>query len=222
MRRLPGAARDPLVAINIRNCYNETDILSAFWDYSVSSRGKGRSRGVLIMVLEVESRDKQYALDVVNVILCDLKLEGDPYFKIRNHRLWWMVYFAVTAICFVASLLLSILYRSLPLGICSAVFGFCAVHAYGYIYSSARIMKDLLGRGRLTYTFGKEGVECDNHEKQKMSFQWDYFRYIKLYGTGMFFIPKKKAASILAVPVSYEKEVRSFLRENEIPLDFFV
>ena len=82
-------------------------------------------------------------------------------------------------------------------------------------------MKELLEKGVLTYTFSKDGVECDNHEKQKMTFEWDYFRYIKRYGTGLFFIPKKKAASILAVPIIYENQVRSFLQENEIQLDFY-
>ena len=173
------------------------------------------------MVLEVGKRDKQYALDVVNVILCDLKLEEDPYFKIRNYRMHWIVYFVFAVAFFFASLLFTIYSKSIILGICTGILVFCVVRAYVYIYSSGKIMKDLLNKGHMTYTFSKDGVECDNHEKQKMSFQWDFFRYIKLYGTGIFFIPKKKASHILVIPIQYFNEVRSFIQENGIQLEMY-
>ena len=83
------------------------------------------------------------------------------------------------------------------------------------------IMKQLLKRGRTTYTFSKEGIEYDNHNMQKVTYQWDYFRYIKLYGTGMFFIPKKKASPILEIPVRYENEIMNYMRDNGILLDEF-
>ena len=160
------------------------------------------------MIIEVENRDKEYALDVTNVILCDLKLEEDPWFKIRNHRRHWIIYFVSTTVCFIASMIYVICFKSIILGICTALLIFCAARAYGYIYASGKLMRELQNRGKSTYTFSKDGVECDNHEQQKVTFQWDYFRYIKRYRSGLFFIPKKKAASILAVPIRYENEIR--------------
>lgn len=173
------------------------------------------------MIIEVEDRDEQYALDVVNVILCDLKLEEDPRFKVRNYRLRYIIYGMITVACFVLAVLFAISYKSIIVGICAGVFGFCAMFAFGYVRSSGMIMKQLLKKGRTTYTFSKEGIEYDNHNMQKVTYQWDYFRYIKLYGTGMFFIPKKKASPILAIPVRYENEIMNYMKDNGILLDEF-
>lgn len=173
------------------------------------------------MVIEVGKRDKQYVLDVVNVILCDLKLEEDPWFKIRNERLRWILYFVFTAVMFIVALLLTIKYRNTVLGICTAVFALCAFHACGYVYSSGKVMKALAEKDRVTYVFNREGVKCDYHNEQIITFQWEYFRYIKRYGTGLFFIPKKKAAAILAIPIVSESEIRNYLKENGINLEFY-
>ena len=173
------------------------------------------------MTIELETRDKQYALDVVNIILCDLKLEDDPWFKVRNWRLRLIIYFIFTAVFFLISLLLVIRYKNIILGICSAVFLFCAIHSYGYIYSSGRIIKELLHKGHSTYTFCKDSIEFDHHNNQKTSFQWEYFRYIKRYGTGLLFIPKKKGTAILSIPKQYEYEIKNFLLENGIALDIY-
>ena len=76
------------------------------------------------MTIELETRDKQYALDVVNIILCDLKLEDDPWFKVRNWRLRLIVYFIITAVFFLISLLLVIRYKNIILGIVPRYFFF--------------------------------------------------------------------------------------------------
>lgn len=174
------------------------------------------------MIVEVGKCDRKYAMDTANVILCDLKLEADPYFKVRNQRLRWKIYLGICLAFFGLSLALTLYYRNVVLGICVAVFVFCAMRAYAYLYTTGRLMKRIMSDDHHnTYTFSEEGVDCDTNDLQKVSFHWEYFRYIKAYDSGLYFIPKKKANSILAIPIQYEEELRAFLTERGIGLDIY-
>ena len=174
------------------------------------------------MVIEVGICNRQYALDTVNVVLCDLKLEEDPNFKVKNFRLEWAIYSIVTAVLSIISLLLTLHYRNLFLGVCTGVCVFCFARGYGYILATGKIMKQMMCKEHsITYTFSAEEVVCDTNDKKKVSYRWEYFRYIKIYGCGIYFIPRKKADSIMAVPAGYEEDVRKFLDENHIELDIY-
>ena len=73
----------------------------------------------------------------------------------------------------------------------------------------------------MTYTFSAQGIEYDNKTSQKVTFYWDYFQAVRVYGAGVYFIPKKRGTSILGMPIEYEYDVREFLANNNIPLEIY-
>ncbi len=175
------------------------------------------------MTIEVGPCDRQYALDTVNIILCDLKLEEDPRYKVKDFRLQWQIYTALTAVLFIISLVMCLCFENLILGICAAIFGICTFISSGYLIHTGKIMKELMdSKHRVSFSFSPDEIVCDTGDKKRIEFSWEYFRYIKVYGGGIYFIPKIKAGNIVAIPIQCEKDVRTFLSENDIGLGFWV
>ena len=174
------------------------------------------------MVIETGIMSRAYAVDTANVMLSDLALARNPKYKVKNQRVNWIVYDCFCAVVFLISLVCFIKYRSVYLGICAVVVVLCFLLGLAYIRKGALIMKQLLSPARkVTYTLSPEGIEYDNHTSHKVTFYWNSFQAVKIYGAGVYFIPKMKGTSILALPIEYEFDVRDFLKSNNISLEFY-
>ena len=174
------------------------------------------------MVIETGIMSREYALDTTNVMLSDLALERNPKFKIKNQRVIWIVYTCCCFVVFLSTLSACIMYKSIYMAVCACIIALCFFVGIAMIHKGSLIVKQLSSLNRkVTYTFSAQGIEYDNKTSQKVTFYWDYFQAVRVYGAGVYFIPKKRGTAILGMPIEYEYDVREFLANNNIPLEIY-
>ena len=174
------------------------------------------------MVIETGIMSKEYAADTTNVMLSDLALERNPRYKIKNQRVLWIIYTCACFVIFLSTLSACIMYKSIYMAVCACIVALCFFVGVAFIRKSVLLMNQLSSLNRkVTYTFSAEGIEYDSKGTHKVTFYWDYFQAVRVYGAGVYFIPKKKGTSILGMPVEYEYDVRAYIEENNIPLEFY-